>query len=202
VRIDLAGQTVVLATRNAGKLREFAELLAPASWNLIGLADAGVTGEPEETGATFAENARLKATAYSLLTPLPVLSDDSGLEVFGLDGRPGVQSARYAGLGASDGERNAKLLAELRDSGAPREARFACSLALAHRGNLLAEAEGECGGVIAESPRGTGGVGYDPLFLVPGLGRTYAELTPDEKNALSHRARAVAALLRCLLLNN
>jgi XTP/dITP diphosphohydrolase len=185
---------VVVATRNPGKLREFQALLGRAGWRVEGLPPANGSEEPQETGASYAENARIKALHASRSTPLPVLADDSGLEVEALAGRPGVRSARYAGPDASDGDNRALLLAELR--GAPaRDARFVCALALARSGAVLHETEGECRGVIVEEPRGVGGFGYDPLFLVPDLGLTFAELAPDAKNRISHRARAVDALL-------
>ena len=187
--------TVLVATRNPGKLREFRALLAPAGWSVLGLDDlAEPPTEPAEEGATFADNARVKALAVCEATELAVLADDSGLEVAALGGRPGVYSARYAGAHAADGDRIAKLLEEL---GAERDrrARFVCALALAQKGTLLAEALGECRGEIAEQPRGSHGFGYDPVFLVPELGRTFAELSEAEKNLRSHRARALRDLL-------
>jgi XTP/dITP diphosphohydrolase len=187
--------TMALATHNRGKLREFRALLAPAGWEVIGLSDLSIDKEMEETGSSFAESARMKALEYSRDTDLPVLADDSGLEVCALEGRPGVKSARYAGPGASDSDRVHKLLAELNRKGAPRSARFVCALALAQWGVLLFEAEGECRGEIAAEPRGGRGFGYDPVFVVPELGQTFAELDEDVKNRCSHRARAVAALL-------
>jgi XTP/dITP diphosphohydrolase len=187
---------LVIATRNAGKLREFRELLIPLESKVLSLADLSIDAEFEETGNSFAENARLKALAYSGLTRLPVLADDSGLEVDALGGRPGIHSARYAGPGASDSDRIRKLLGELEKSGGGRDARFVCSLALAQEGVVLLEAEGECRGLIANEPRGTRGFGYDPVFYFPELGKTYAELDPEEKNRYSHRARAAASLLR------
>ncbi len=186
-------KTIVIATRNNGKLREFRSLLASLKSGILSLMDASIALEPEETGLTFAENARLKALAYSRCTPFPVLADDSGLEVAALGGKPGIHSARYAGPEASDAERINKLLIELQ--GKEREARFVCSLALAHDGVLILETEGECRGIIAKEPRGTNGFGYDPVFFFPSLGKTYAELTDAEKNLHSHRARAVSALL-------
>jgi XTP/dITP diphosphohydrolase len=187
--------TWCLATRNPGKLREFRTLLEPHGYCVIGLEEAGLTKEHEETGSTFAENARLKALAFSSETDLPVLGDDSGLEVFALGGRPGVHSARYAGPHATDPERIRKLLSELEPSDGGRDARFVCALALARRGSLLAEAEGLCAGVILTEPRGSGGFGYDPVFYFPALGRTFAELDEAEKNLHSHRGQAVRALL-------
>ncbi len=201
-RKDLAGLAafpqLVIATRNAGKLREFRILLGAAGWDVAGLEQAGIDRDHEETGRTFAENARLKAVSYSMDTDRAVLADDSGLEVAALGGRPGVYSARYGGPGATDAEKIGKLLAEMEGFPDKRAARFVCALALARRGRLLAEAEGDCRGWIAHSPRGSGGFGYDPVFFFPELGRTYAELSTAEKNRVSHRARAVAALLRAV----
>lgn len=193
-----ASPRLVVATRNAGKLREFRSLLEPAHWEVIDLREAGIDRDHEETGLTFAENARLKALSYSMDTDLAVLADDSGLEVFALGGRPGVYSARYAGAGVTDAGRIEKLLRELGQSPGSRDARFVCALALARKGLLLAETEGDCRGWIADSPRGDEGFGYDPIFFLPEMGRTYAELKADEKNRVSHRANAVAALLRSL----
>jgi XTP/dITP diphosphohydrolase len=188
-------RVIVVATRNRGKLREFRALLSRAGWEVIGLAEAAIDGDVAETGATFAENARLKALSYSNATDLPVLADDSGLEVFSLGGVPGVRSARYAGPDASDADRVRKLLSALGKEEKSRAARFVCALALALSGELLCEAVGECRGEIAAAPRGTQGFGYDPAFLIPVLGRTLAELDPEEKNRISHRAHAVATLL-------
>jgi XTP/dITP diphosphohydrolase len=192
---DKPFQTLVLATRNLGKLREFRELLGARGLEVMGLNQAGLDRDHDETGSSFGENARLKALAYSAETVLPVLADDSGLEVFSLDGRPGVHSARYAGPGATDGERIRKLLSELERTPGQRDARFVCALALARLGRLLLETEGECRGQIAREPEGGGGFGYDPVFCLPELGKTFAQLTPAEKNRCSHRARAVDALI-------
>ena len=189
---------LVVATHNKGKFQEFSTLLAPANWRLLSLDDLGIEDEPAETGTSFAENARIKAVGYSRQTEYPVLADDSGLEVAALGGRPGLRSARYGGPGASDRDRIHRLLLELARVPGPRQARFVCALALAKHGALIMEAEGECRGEIALDARGTKGFGYDPVFLFPELGRTYAELEPGEKNRVSHRARAVAALLHQL----
>jgi XTP/dITP diphosphohydrolase len=186
-------KTIVVATRNSGKLREFRDLLAPLGSTILSLGDLFLDAEPEESGTTFAENARLKAVAYSRYTQFHVLADDSGLEVAALGGRPGVLSARYAGPGASDSERVRKLLRELQGKG--RNARFFCALALAHKGAIVLETEGECPGIIAEEPRGTNGFGYDPIFFFPELRKTLAELSESEKNLVSHRSRAVASFL-------
>ena len=188
---------IVVATRNMGKLREFQTLLHPLNCDIRSLADfAGDTEgvEIEESGSTFAENARLKAAGYSRLVPFPVLADDSGLEVDALGGRPGIHSARYAGLDASDADRVRKLLDELESRAGERTARFVCALALARNGEVIAEAEGNCSGVIISEARGSKGFGYDPVFLFPELGKTFAELDEAEKNQYSHRARAVAEI--------
>jgi XTP/dITP diphosphohydrolase len=193
-----AFSTIVVATRNAGKLREFRALLQSLDSKIISLKDLSLDVEIEESGSTFAENARIKALACSRLTRFPVLADDSGLEVEALGGRPGIHSARYAGPGASDSDRVRKLLEEIGKAGGGREARFVCALALAQKGILLRESEGECLGVIAEEPRGSNGFGYDPIFLFPELGKTFAQLSREEKNLHSHRARAAASLVRQL----
>ncbi len=186
---------VLLATRNTGKLREFRTLLLPAAWQVLSLSDLTIPHDCDETGDTFSANARLKALEYSTMTDLPVLADDSGLEVFALGGRPGVHSARYAGPLASDADRIRKLLLELQSVPGPRDARFVCALTLAQQGKVLVETEGECRGAIALEPRGHNGFGYDPVFLFMELDRTYAELSEEEKNRHSHRARAVKQLL-------
>lgn len=191
-------QTIVIATRNMGKFREFQNLLMPLRSEVLNLKDVSIDEEFEESGQTFAENAQIKATEYSRLTRFPVLADDSGLEVAALGGRPGIHSARYAGVGASDSDRIRKLLEELAQNGRRREARFVCTLALAQEGALLLESSGECRGIIIDKPCGTNGFGYDPIFLFPSLGKTLAELSESEKNLHSHRANAVASLLRQL----
>jgi len=187
--------TIVVATQNSGKLREFGRLLSSTGWQVIGLRDLSIDIEYEEAGSSFGENARLKAISYSHETRYPVLADDSGLEVAALGGRPGIYSARYAGIGASDSDRISKLLQEMEQCGGGREARFVCALALARDGVLLLEAQGECFGEIAHEPRGTNGFGYDPIFLFAELGKTFAELTDSEKNLYSHRARAAHSLM-------
>jgi XTP/dITP diphosphohydrolase len=191
-------ESLLIATRNGGKLREFRSLLDGAGMQIVGLADIELDVECAESGHSFAENARIKALAYSKHTPLPVLADDSGLEVFALGGRPGIYSARYGGPVASDADRNEKLLEEMRMAGGDRRARFVCALALARQGVALLESEGECRGLVAHRPSGSNGFGYDPIFLFPELGRTYAELNEEEKNRYSHRARAVQVLIEVL----
>jgi len=189
---------IVIATRNTGKLREFQTLLQALPCEVRSLRDLAIDEEFEETGRTFAENARIKALGYSRLTHFPVLADDSGLEVDALGGRPGIHSARYAGPGASDADRIDKLLGELEFSGGGFNAYFVCALALAQNGELLRESKGMCSGIITREPRGEHGFGYDPIFLFPALGKTFAELNELEKNRYSHRARAVAAMLEFL----
>lgn len=189
---------LLIATNNPGKVREYEEMLQDLPGIEITFpAQEGLDLEVEESGGTFEENARLKAAAYCLVSGLPTLADDSGLEVDALDGAPGVRSARYAGPGASDADRYRKLLAEL--AGVPagrRSARFRCVVALALPRGTVHTAEGTCEGQIGLAPRGEFGFGYDPIFIVAGQGgRTMAELEPEVKNRISHRARAIQAML-------
>jgi XTP/dITP diphosphohydrolase len=191
---------LLMASGNAGKLREFRVLTseggaAPAI-ELDLLADFARLPPFDESAPTFAENAAGKALHYSRYTDLPVFADDSGLVVDALGGAPGVYSARYAGEAASDADRIAKLLAELRATGSShRTARFVCVLALAHRGQILAVVSDAVEGEIADAPRGTGGFGYDPVFLIPALGKTFAEIPAEAKNRHSHRGKAFRRLL-------
>ena len=191
---------VVLASSNPGKLRELAALLAPLSLTLIPQGALGIAAVPE-SGATFLANALLKARHAAQCARLPALADDSGLEVDALGGRPGVRSARFAGEGASDGDNLRQLLAELREVPPPRrQARYQCVIVLvrsaADAQPLIARGSWE--GHIATAPRGGGGFGYDPVFVPLGEQRSAAELEPLEKNALSHRARALRALVAML----
>ena len=190
---------VVLASRNQGKLREFQDLFAGSGLELRPLSDFPQVGELKEEGATFLENARSKAHTVAGQTNLPALADDSGLEVAALGGRPGVFSARYAGVPASDEANFLKLLEEL--AGTPeseREAAFACVLVLAWPKGREIAAEGRCEGRIAAAPQGEGGFGYDPVFYVPGYQATMAQLGPEIKNSISHRAKAAARLRRMI----
>jgi XTP/dITP diphosphohydrolase len=187
---------LLLATRNPGKLRELQEIAAgsPLVWR--GLDEFPGVPEAVEDGPTFAENARRKALHYAAATGLPTLADDSGLEVDALGGAPGVLSARYAGVEQDDAANVRKLLAAL--AGVPAErrtARFRCSMAFVRAGEVLRESAGVIEGRIAAAPRGTGGFGYDPIFLVPALGKTAAELDPQQKHAISHRGQALRAML-------
>jgi XTP/dITP diphosphohydrolase len=183
-----------IATRNRGKQREFRELLAGWPGEILFPQDLGLDVEVEEKGDSFAEIAVLKAVAYARASRLPSLADDSGLEVDALDGAPGIYTARYAGSGASDRERYEKLLAALRDTPyEQRTARFRCAVAIAYPDGEAGVAEGTCEGIIAFEPRGRRGFGYDPIFWLPEWGHTMAELPPEVKNQISHRARAIQA---------
>lgn len=191
---------LLLATRNRGKKREIEGFLRDGGLDLqlLALDEAGADGEVEESGATFAANARLKADFYSRLTGLDTLGDDSGLQVVALGGRPGVLSARYAGAGAGDGARLDKLLGEMAGLD-DRRARFVSAVCLSRAGVPLAEFSGAADGVILREGRGSGGFGYDPVFFYPPLGRTFAELTLAEKNRVSHRARALERVREFIL---
>ncbi len=198
-----------LASSNPGKLGEFRALaatVAPGAPN-GGKARVEIDLLPgfdslpsfEEDAPTFAENAAGKALHYSRLSGALVISDDSGLVVPALGGEPGVRSARYAGPNATNAERMAKLLGELRGKeGAERAAYFVCALALAEGGRAIAIVTARADGEILESPRGSGGFGYDPVFYFPALGKTFAELLPEEKNRISHRGKAFRRMLASL----
>jgi len=191
---------VVVASRNRGKLREIVPLLAGLDFELCTIDDVAPDCELREDGDTFEANALAKARQAAQATGLPAIADDSGLEVAALDGAPGVYSARYAGLPSDDSRNNAKLLEALRDVPPPRrQGRFRCVAAFVDpAAGVELTCSGACEGEILAQPRGDLGFGYDPLFLVPGLGRTMAELPLDEKNRLSHRAAAFRALAQTL----
>lgn len=190
---------IVLATRNENKVRELAAMLAGLPIRLESIGSYPDAPDVEETGATFAENAVLKAKAAAQHTGLWAMADDSGLEVDALDGQPGVYSARFAGPGATDADNNEKLLKLMADVPDDRRtARFRCAIALAAPDGRIFVDEGTCEGRIARAPRGEGGFGYDPLFIVPELGRTFAELPAAEKDRISHRGRALTAVRRRL----
>jgi len=192
---------LLIATSNVGKAREFTYLLADVPFRLRTLAEFPHVPEVAETGATFAENAALKARAYSRQTGLWTLADDSGLEVEALGGAPGLHSARYAGAGATDEERRLKLLAELTRTGdATRRARFVCVIALAQPAeNAMQLFTGICTGHVAHTQRGAHGFGYDPIFVPDGYAATFGELSDEVKQHISHRARALAAAKAYLL---
>jgi len=185
---------LLVATRNPGKLRELNQLLSGLPIRAISLAEAGICEDIPETGRTFVENATLKARGYAALSGLTTLADDSGLEVDALGGAPGVQSARWAGPHASDMDRILLLLERLQ--GVPpqqRGAQFRCVVAIATPSLEVCTTEGIVRGQIIDQPRGSHGFGYDPVFFIPECGLTMAELEPEEKNRISHRARALQA---------
>jgi XTP/dITP diphosphohydrolase len=186
---------LLVATNNPGKLREFVALLRSLESDLVTPADLNLSLEVEENGQTFAENARLKALAFAQASGLITVGDDSGLEVEALAGGPGLYSARYAGPGASDADRRAKLMQAVRRIPAPRTARFRCALAVAQPDEGVEVFEGTCEGEIVLEERGTNGFGYDPIFFVPAYGGTLAEMPSELKNQISHRARAAQAAL-------
>ena len=182
---------LLVATNNPGKLREYVSLLDGLPYDLTTLAAGGITEDVEETGTSMEENAIQKARAYAALSGMITLADDSGLEVDALGGEPGPLSRRYAGDSVTDAERNAYLLTKLKDVPPERRgARFRCVIAIATPDGRTRTCEGVCEGTIALAPSGEGGFGYDPVFYVPELGRRVAELTLEQKNAISHRARA------------
>lgn len=185
--------SLLLGTRNVGKVREIESILGDVPWRIRSLEEFEDIEVPAETGDTYADNAIIKAQFYARATGLCALADDSGLEVEALGGAPGVYSARYAGAGASDADRRQLLLSELAAMPASqRNARFVCVVAIAlPEGAVLNKSEGTCNGKIIFEPRGTGGFGYDPLFVPDGFDKTFAELPDTIKNELSHRARAL-----------
>lgn len=196
-------QKLLVATHNPGKIREYRDLLADLPLDVISLQEAGIIQDVEETGVTFAENAILKARSYAAMSGLWAWADDSGLEVDALDGRPGVYSARYGGSGRSDQDRYRTILDEIQVI--PRErwtARFHCVVAIALPDGRAYTTEGAIEGVITDQPRGSNGFGYDPIFYIPELDATMAELPSTTKNRISHRGLAAVkakTLLRDLL---
>jgi len=190
--------SLLLATHNPGKRREMEALLRHPLLELLDLATVGISHTVEETGTDYAANARLKAVTYAKASGLWTLADDSGLEVDALGGAPGLNSARLLGPSRTDAERRQALLALLQPHPRPWLGRFRCVVALASPNGDIDLAEGTCPGEVIPEERGEHGFGYDPIFLVAGLGRTMAELPLAEKNRISHRARAVKALLPTL----
>ena len=186
-------RTLLLGTRNPGKLREITSILEGSGWSFSSLQEFDHVGSAEENGVTYSENAIAKAQFYAAATGLVALADDSGLEVAALDGAPGVYSARYAGENASDADRRQLLLSELsKTNNTDRRARFVCVVAIADpAGTILNVSEGICDGTITFAARGTGGFGYDPLFIPDGYTQTFAELPETIKNRISHRALAL-----------
>lgn len=190
---------LLLATTNPAKIREYSLLFRGSPLQLTTLAEESIEVEASETGSTLEENARMKATAYAVDNGFLVAADDSGLEVDALGGEPGPLSARFAGKNASDKERVALLLSRLAGvSWERRSARFRCVIAIAAASRVLRVFEGVCQGVIAFEPRGSQGFGYDPIFYLPELGKTMAELSIEEKNGVSHRGKAARKALRFL----
>lgn len=184
----------VLATHNPGKLKEMGAILAQFGVEVVSPKDLGLTVDVEETGATFAENAMLKAKAICDAAGLPAIADDSGLCVDALNGGPGVYSARYGGEGLDDKGRYMLLLNSMRGQ-TTRAAHFACAIACAFPNGDTLTAEGRCDGTIAFAPMGEGGFGYDPVFFVPEKAKTFGQLTAEEKSAISHRGRALESFV-------
>jgi XTP/dITP diphosphohydrolase len=208
LRYDLESETIplprlLIATNNAGKLAEYGSLLHGCGWQLVSPAALGLNLSVEESGSDYAANARIKAEAFARAGGLLTLADDSGLEVEALGGRPGPFSARYAGPDQTDEQGVDLVLAQMKDvPPEKRGARFRCFIAIAAPDGTVRFVEGECPGVIIEEPRGHNGFGYDPIFYLPQLDRTMAELTAEEKNAISHRAdaaRKACAVLKGML---
>lgn len=189
---------LLLASRNPGKCREMRVLLQPLGVEIIDVSELETDLRVDEIGKTYAENASLKARVFAERFRLWAIGDDTGLEVDALEGAPGLYSARLAGPGGSDVDRRKTLLSLLGAHPRPWTARFRCVVALAGPEGSIDLAEGECEGEIISDERGDGGFGYDPIFLVKGVGLTMAEISPEEKNRVSHRARAVKAILPAL----
>jgi XTP/dITP diphosphohydrolase len=193
------GQKLLLATNNRGKVREYRSLLKNVPLELVTMDEVGITTVVDETGETMEENAMLKATLLAGESGLLTLADDSGLEVDALNGEPGNFSARYAGENASDEDRINYLLSRLEKVPLEkRTARFRCVIAISNPNSELKICSGECRGVITMEPKGKEGFGYDPIFYIPPLGRTMAELTPEMKNQVSHRAQAAKKVYKIL----
>lgn len=190
---------LLLATTNVHKIGEYRSLFAGIPFHLLSLRDVHIDTDVEETGTTFAENAELKALTYAKLSGLLSLADDSGLEIDAMNGAPGVYSARFAGRDATYAERFRLILEQLKDVPVEqRTARFRCAITIAEPSGYYRTVEGVIEGIITDAPRGEHGFGYDPIFLVPELGKTTAELAPEQKNGISHRGQA-AQLAMALL---
>ncbi len=184
--------TFIMASNNEDKIKEMRTILSDLGFSVISQRDAGITLEVEETGETFYDNACLKAEAVMKSSGMPAIADDSGLMVEVLNGEPGVRSKRYGGEGLTDKGRNTLLLRTL-ESEEHRAAKFVSSIVCVFPSGDIVSAEGDCGGAILREPRGNGGFGYDPVFFVTELGKSMAELTPQEKNRISHRGKALRA---------
>lgn len=191
---------IIIATKNKGKAKDFEALFGPHGYEVLTLHDVADDMDVEETGSTFEENALIKATALSERLQTMVIADDSGLEIDALDGRPGIYSARYAGEEKSDEANIDKVLEELTDvEDSERTARFVCAIALVTPNKEPLTVRGTCEGVIAKERKGTNGFGYDPIFYVPSEAKMMAELSSDEKGAISHRGNALKKLSENLL---
>lgn len=188
---------MILSTGNPGKVREFREILSGSGIQLVTPAEAGLRLDVEETGTTFEENSYLKAYEACRVTGLPALADDSGLCADALDGAPGVYSARYGGKGLDDDGRRRLLVKNMRGK-TDRGAEFVCAVTCVFPNGDVLRGRGVCRGELLEEDRGTGGFGYDPIFWLPEKGKTTAELSPDEKNAVSHRGAALRELKKKL----
>ena len=191
---------IIAATQNVHKIKEMEAILGAFGMTIVSQGDAGLKNiDIEETGSTFEENSEIKARAICRLTGEIAIADDSGLAVDALNGEPGVYSARYSGIDASDESNNNKLLEALKDVEMPkRTGKYVSVITLAYPDGHILLARGECTGKLLFSPRGEGGFGYDPLFIPDGTTKTFAEMTPEEKNKISHRAKALAALRELL----
>ncbi|MFA5374399.1 MAG: XTP/dITP diphosphatase [Dehalococcoidia bacterium] len=182
---------ILLATNNRAKVREYDRLLKGIPYRIVSLEDVNISEQVEETGASFEENATLKAKRYAELSGLTTIADDSGLEVDALGGEPGVRSARYAGEGVSDKERIDFLLKKIVDvPWEKRQAKFRCVIAIAYPDGKVQTCHGQCNGILTFAPLGENGFGYDPIFYLPDLHKTMAELSMSEKNDVSHRGKA------------
>ena len=198
-RGESTGYKLLLATNNQAKVEEYKSLLSSLPYELVTLAEAGITTKVDEVGSSLEENAKIKALAYARESQLVALADDSGLEVDALNGEPGPLSARYAGEGASDRDRTDYLLARMRNTEwEGRTARFRCVIATATPDGRVETCSGECHGLIAFEPKGEHGFGYDPAFYLPELGKTMAELPPEVKNRVSHRGKAASKVQQIL----
>lgn len=192
-------QSLVIASGNPGKIREIKAILQGIELEIISAEELGVSLDVEETGSTYAENARLKAIAYQAATGQAVLADDSGLEVDALDGAPGIYSSRYSSKSnATDADRRVYLLEKLKNKPQPLTAHFHCTAILAMPDGRLFETDGRCDGEIIFEERGSGGFGYDPIFYMPEYHATMSEIPASLKNQISHRARALLAMLSIL----
>ena len=190
---------ILLATNNKAKVREYARLLQSIPYQVVSLEDVNISEQVEETGTSFEENAILKAKRYAELSGLTTIADDSGLEVDALGGEPGVRSARYAGKGASDKERIDFLLNKIVDvPWEKRHAQFRCVIAIAFPDGKVQICQGQCRGILTFKPLGDKGFGYDPIFYLPDLHKTMAELSMSEKNAISHRGKAAEEARKAL----